>query len=86
MMPTAVDSLCALTSALCALALVREYFRRQTRLLLWSSLSFTCFALSNALVFADCVILPAIDLTILRAGSACLAIGLLLVGLVWDSG
>jgi hypothetical protein len=82
---TAVYFLCALTSVLCAGALSREYLRHRTRLLLWSSLSFTCFAFSNALVFTDLVVLPAVDLSLLRAGSACVATVLLLFGLVWDA-
>lgn len=85
-MPEAVYFLCALTSPVCAVALIREYVRRRSRLLLWSSLSFTCFAVSNALVFIDFVMLPTLDFALLRAGSACVATALLLVGLVWDSG
>ena len=85
MMATAVYFLCALTSAACAMALIRDYFRRHTRFLLWASLSFTGFAVSNALVFTDFVILPEVDLSLLRAGSACLAITLLVIGLVWDA-
>ncbi len=84
-MAPGVYFLCALTSSICAVALVREYFRRSTRLLLWSSLSFTGFAISNALVFTDFVILPAVDLSLVRAGTACLAISLLVFGLVWDA-
>jgi hypothetical protein len=81
----AVYFLCALTSALCAVALIREYARRHTRLLLWSSLAFVCFAASNALVFADFVLLPAVDLSVVRVGTACLGVALLLFGLVWDT-
>ncbi len=82
-MSTVVYSLCALTSALCAAVLIREHRRRPTRLLLWSSLSFSCFALNNLLAFADFVVLPQ-DLSLLRAGSGCLAILLLLIGLIGD--
>ena len=68
-MATAVYFLCAVTSAL----------------LLWSSLSFSLFALSNALVFTDFVILPELDLSLYRAATACGAIALLVYGLVWDA-
>lgn len=84
-MATAVYFLCAVTSALCAVALFRQYFRRATPLLLWSSLSFTLFALSNALVFTDFVVLPDVDLSWFRAATACGAIALLVFGLVWDA-
>jgi len=84
-MATGVYTLCALASSICAIVLIREYFRHRTPLLLWSSLSFTSFAVSNALVFTDFVVFPKIDLSTLRAGSACVAIALLLFGLVWKS-
>ncbi len=84
-MATAVYSLCAVTSVLCSVLLIREYFRRHTRLLLWSSLSFTALALSNALVFTDFVVFPDVDLSLLRAGTACMAVALLLFGLVWEA-
>jgi Family of unknown function (DUF5985) len=77
--------LCALTSGLCAILLIREYMRHHTRLLLWSSLAFSCFAFSNALVFTDFVVMPDVDLSLVRAGSACLAIVFLLIGLVWTA-
>lgn len=84
-MAAIVYFLCALTSAACAAVLIREYVRRHTRLLLWSSLSFICLALSNAMVFTDFVILPARDLSLVRAGSAVTAVVLLLFGLVWHT-
>ena len=43
-MANGVYFLCALTSGLCAILLIREYMRHHTRLLLWSSLAFSCFA------------------------------------------
>lgn len=84
-MANAVYLLCAVTSAVCAVLLIREYAHQQTRLLLWSSLAFSCFAFSNALVFTDFVVLPSVDLSLIRAGSACLAIIFLLIGLVWTA-
>lgn len=85
-MAAAVYLLCAVTSALCAALLIREYRRRpRTRLLLWSSLSFTALAVSNALVFTDFVVLPDVDLSVVRAATACAAVALLLFGLVWEA-
>jgi len=84
-MATAAYLLCALSSIFCAAALTRAYVRQRTRLLLWGSLSFGCFALSNALVFTDFVILTRIDLSILRAATACVAVALLLLGFIWET-
>ena len=71
-MATIVYLLCALTSLLCAGLLLREFLRRRTRLLLWSSVSFFGFALNNGLAFTDFVVLPQADLSSLRAPVACL--------------
>ena len=77
--------LSTLTSALCAVLLLRDYRRTSTRLLLWSGLSFAGFALANALVFLDLVVVRDTDLSTLRAATGCGAIALLIYGLVWDS-
>jgi hypothetical protein len=84
-MASAVYLLCMLTSAFCAALLLREYRRSHARLLLWSSLSFVGWAANNALVFADVVVFPTLDLSSLRAVVALGAIGLLLYGLLWDA-
>jgi hypothetical protein len=85
-MAMTVYLLCMLTSAVCAALLWREYHRASVRLLLWSSLSFVGWAVNNALVFADLVVLPQIDLSIARTAMALVAVGLMLYGLVWDAG
>jgi len=84
-MALAVYVLCMLTSAFCAGLLWREYRRSRARLLLWSSLSFSAWAANNALVFTDLVILPAVDLSLVRAALALVAVSLLLYGLIWDA-
>lgn len=84
-MAIAVYLLCMLTSAFCAALLLREYRRTAARLLLWSSLSFLGWALNNALVFADMVVFPGIDLSLTRALVALVAVCLLLYGLIWDA-
>jgi hypothetical protein len=85
MTATAVYVLCALTSAFCAALLLREYRRSPAPLLFWSSLSFVGWAINNALVFTDLVMLPAVDLSLARALVAVAAVGLLLYGLIWDA-
>jgi hypothetical protein len=81
----AVYVLGVLVSLLCAVLLLRGYFRNRTRLLFWSGLCFAGLTLSNALVFVDLVVVPQIDLYVWRLGSAALAMMLLLYGLVWES-
>ena len=86
-MPTAVYLLCMLTSAFCAVLLLREYRRSKARLVFWSSLSFVGWAVNNALVFTDLVILrTTIDLSFYRAVVALVAVSLFLYGLIRDAG
>ena len=84
MIPTTVYVLCSLTSGVCAWMLWRMYRRSGSRLLMWSAFSFAGWALSNALVFADFVVVPDRDLSIVRSVTACSAVALLLCGLIWD--
>ena len=84
-MATSVYILCTVTSAFCAALLFREYRRSSARLLLWSSLSFMAWALNNALVFMDLVVLPDVDLLMVRTSASLVAVSLMLYGLVWDA-
>lgn len=84
-MASSVYILCTVTSAFCAALLLREYRRTSARLLLWSSLSFIGWALNNALVFMDLVVLPELDLSIVRTAMSLVAVSLMLYGLVWDA-
>ena len=85
MIASLVYVLCALTSGLCAWLLFRMYRRTGARLLMWSALSFACWTVANALVFADFVVLPDFDLVVFRSAASCAAIALLLFGLIWDT-
>lgn len=84
-MAEAVYILCALTSLFCAALLIRGYRAQRTRLLLWSSLCFIGLALNNALLVIDLMIVPQIDLSLLRTSVAAVAMACLLVGLIWES-
>jgi hypothetical protein len=84
-MAKAVFVLCALTSASCALLLLRGYGRSGARLLLWSGLCFVGLALNNALLVVDRIVLPQIDLSLWRQLPATAGILLLIYGLVWDT-
>jgi hypothetical protein len=77
--------LCALTSLLCSVLLLRGYRRSGARLLLWSGLCFAGLAANNAILFVDFRMLPALDLSLWRTLPALLGIGALLYGLVWEA-
>ena len=76
--------MCALVSLLCGVLLVRAYSRSRLRLLLWSGICFLVLALSNLLVFVDLIILPQVDLYIIRLSTAAMAMMILLYGLIWE--
>ena len=82
MIPAIVYALCAVTSAACALLLLRAYQRRGTRLLVWSSIAFVGLALNNILLFVDLVLTPGIDLSLARAACSLAAVVILLYGLI----
>ena len=83
-MALVVYSLCAITSLICGALLLRSYLSNRTPLLFWSSLCFVGLAINNLLLFVDLVVVPTVDLSLYRALSALLALGLLLFGLIWD--
>lgn len=84
-MAVTVYVLATLTSLACAVLLLRGYARSKQMLLLWSGLCFAGLALSNLLVFLDLVVWPDVDLYRWRLGTAAVAMGLLLYGLIWES-
>lgn len=84
-MAEAVYLLCAVTSLTTAWLLLRFWRRRRTRLLLWSSLCFVGFAVNNALLVIDRLVVPDIDLVLLRTGVALASVMLLVFGLAWES-
>lgn len=76
--------LCAVASAFCAVLLGTSYRRNPTRLLMWSTLCFVGLTINNFLLFIDLVVVPDIDLAILRSVTALVSVGLLLIGLLWE--
>jgi uncharacterized protein DUF5985 len=64
--PGAVYILCFLTSAACAWLLGRSYRTAQAPLLMWSSICFLFLALNNLLLVLDLLLLPSLDLRLLR--------------------
>jgi hypothetical protein len=84
-MGPAVYILGTLTSAACAFLLWNGYRRGNKKLLLWSSLCFVGFTITNLLVFVDLVIFPERDLYVFRLCTVTVSLGLLLYGLIWES-
>jgi heme/copper-type cytochrome/quinol oxidase subunit 4 len=82
--PTLVYVLCFLTSSACAFLLARNYSRTRARLLLWSALCFVLLAFNNLTVILDLLVLPDLNLQILRLVFALAAACVLLFGLIWD--
>lgn len=77
--------LACLTTLLCAVLLLRGFFRVRRKLLLWSGLCFTMLTVSNLFKIADLLIFFNTDLYTYRLGSGALAMALLVYGLVWES-
>ena len=84
LVPTLVYLLCFLTSVICALLLGRSYARTGARMLLWSALCFGFLAVNSFVVILDMLILPDIDLTLVRNGLSLVGISVLLFGFIWD--
>ena len=75
--------LCAVTSAACAVLLLRAYRRTGTSLLLWSGFCFVGLALNNSILVVDLILVPDVDLSTWRLVPAAAGVALLLYGLVW---
>jgi len=77
--------LCAATALACGLLLLRGYRKSRTRLLLWCGLCFLILFIENVVLFVDLVIVPNVDLLLLRRSLSLVAVLVLLFGLVWDT-
>jgi hypothetical protein len=77
--------MCVATSLLCAYLLARAYRRGRTKLLIWSALCFVLLAISNLVLAVDVLLLPTIDLTMLRLLTSLAAVVVLLYGFIWEA-
>jgi hypothetical protein len=85
-MAEAIYLLCALTSIICALLLLRGFRRTGVRFLFWSSICFVGLAANNVLVLIDLVFLVReVDLAMERGVAAFLGMAALVFGLVSES-
>jgi len=83
-MAAVIYTLCALTSMLCAVLLLRSYSRSKYRLLYWAGLCFIGLTLNNMLLVADKLIFPGWDLFPLRVTVGFLALCFFMYGLIFD--
>lgn len=51
---------------------------------MWSALCFLLLAANNLVVIVDLIVLPNLDLRLLRIGFSLAAVSVLLFGFVWD--
>jgi Family of unknown function (DUF5985) len=84
-MAAIIYGLCAVAAGLCSYLLLQAYWRGKYRLLLWSGMCFAGLTLNNLLLVLDKVILPQVDLSVLRTSVALLAMAVLLYGLISDA-
>jgi hypothetical protein len=82
--PAIVYLLCFVTAAACALLLARTYWRTGMRLLLWSALCFLFLAGNSLVIIIDLLVLPDVDLSMLRTLLSLAAVCVLLFGFIWD--
>jgi hypothetical protein len=86
MIAQVVYMLCGITSATCALLLLRGYAKSRSNLLLSSGLCFALLAVSNVILFIDLVLTPpTLDLSVLRNSITALAHIVLVLGLTSKS-
>jgi hypothetical protein len=83
-MAETVYLLCALTSVMCAVLLIRSWTRSRARILLWSSFCFIGLAINNVLLFIDLVVAPDVDLSWARSVTAVFSVSLLVIGMIWE--
>jgi hypothetical protein len=77
--------LCAATSLLVAIMLMRQYLKSRTRLVLWSVISFAGLAVNSVLVYVDLVMYTGVDLSMYRSAAGAFAMAVMLYGLIWET-
>lgn len=84
-MAEAVYLLCAATSIVCGVLLLRGYHLSGTRLLFWASFCFLGLAINNVMLFMDLIVFREIDLFWWRTVPAIGGMVILLYGLICES-
>lgn len=83
--PAAVYVLCLITSATCAVLLVRNWRRTRAPLLMWTAACFVLLALNNLFLVADMIVFENVDLRIARHLTALAAVGVLIYGFIRET-
>jgi len=84
-MAAIVYLLCAITSFLCAVMLFKAFRHSKFRLLFWSCLGFTGFAINNVLLFLDVVVFPEVTFIInIRTIPAVIGMVVMIYGLIME--
>lgn len=84
-MAAIVYILCAITSLVCAIMLFKAFQRNKFRLLFWSCLGFTGFAVNNILLFIDVIVFPDVTYIIyFRTIPAVIGMIVMIYGLVME--
>lgn len=84
MLAAIVYILCATTSLICSILLMRAYAHNRMRLLLWSSICFICIVINNLWLVADLILVQSIDFSLVRLLSMLVGLCILIYGLVWE--
>lgn len=77
--------LCFLTSFACAAFLFKGYRGSKSKLLFWSCFGFLGFAVNNAILMIDMIIIPEFDLSVFRTLPTAIGMTLLAYGLISES-
>jgi hypothetical protein len=75
---------CAAIALLCAAALLKGYWQSRAPLLLWCGLFFAAMVVENAILFFDVVVVPHVDLLLVRRSVALAGALVLVYGLTRD--
>jgi hypothetical protein len=81
----AVNLLGTITVAICALLLLRAYFRVRQRLLFWCGLCFAGLTLANMLLIADLYVIADVSLYRLRLAAAAISMLVMVYALIFES-
>jgi len=84
MIENLVYILCALASLLCAGLLYRHFRATRAPLLFWSMACFVCLGLTNILLCVDKIVLPEVDISLLRHAVTLAGMMMLLYGLIME--
>ena len=85
MMGEVIYLLCAATSLIAAVLLLRQYAARRTPLLLWSCIAFLGLVLNNVMLFIDLALLLDTDLALFRTLAGTIGMLALVYGLIWEA-